>query len=428
MTHFGVIAPAFSSHFHVLETLGIELISRGHRVTFIQQGEAKGLLQDARIGFHAVGLASHGQGRLRTTQRRAANPGGLLGVRRVIADMADETDMLCRELPAALEQLGIEVLICDQMEAAGGLVAEAARLPYASVACALPVNREPGVPLPVMSFPWGIDERDRVRYLRSTQIHDWLMSPHMRVVARHAASFGLGRRQTLDDCLSPLLQISQTVAAFDFPRQALPPHFHHVGPIRAQSATEEDFEFPVDRARPFVFASLGTLQGHRHGLLLRIAKACRHLDLQLLVAHCGGLNARQVASLERAGATWVTAFARQRRALELADVVVSHAGLNTVLDALEAGTPILALPIAFDQPGVAARVIRAKAGLRASPRFTSARALTRQLLALVQDTSFRDHALGLAAAIKQAGGLTRAADLIEHLSSETHPVPVRECA
>ena len=36
----------------------------------------------------------------------------------------------------------------------------------------------------------------------------------------------------------------------------------------------------------------------------------------------------------RAGATWVTGFAPQRAALARADAVVSHAGLNTALDAL----------------------------------------------------------------------------------------------
>jgi zeaxanthin glucosyltransferase len=46
-----------------------------------------------------------------------------------------------------------------------------------------------------------------------------------------------------------------------------------------------------DPGRPFVFASLGTLQGQRFGLFRRIAKACRRLDAQLLVAHCGGLDA-----------------------------------------------------------------------------------------------------------------------------------------
>ena len=50
------------------------------------------------------------------------------------------------------------------------------------------------------------------------------MRPHGEVIERYCRVFGLARRTSLSDCLSPLLQISQTVNGFDFPRQALPPH------------------------------------------------------------------------------------------------------------------------------------------------------------------------------------------------------------
>jgi MGT family glycosyltransferase len=165
--------------------------------------------------------------------------------------------------------------------------------------------------------------------------------------------------------------------------------------------------------RPFVFASLGTLQGQRFGLFKRIAKACRRLDAQLLVAHCGGLDAAQEQALRRAGATWVCAFAPQQEALARADAVVSHAGLNTVLDAIAARTPILALPIAFDQPGAASRILHAGVGLRASPRLAGAATIERQLRRLLQEQRFRERLDVLGADLAQAGGTPRAADIVE---------------
>ena len=35
MTHFAVVAPALPSHFRALQALGVELVSRGHRVIFV---------------------------------------------------------------------------------------------------------------------------------------------------------------------------------------------------------------------------------------------------------------------------------------------------------------------------------------------------------------------------------------------------------
>lgn len=422
MSHLAVVAPAFPSHFSALQALGLELVRRGHRVTFIHQQDAAAWLDSPLIHFHAVGLTSHPAGSLAQTLRCAANPSGLSGLRRLIGDMARTSDMLCRELPAAVSALQIDALICDQMEAAGGMVAEALNLPYVSVACALPVNREPGVPLPVMPMAFGQDERSRRMYQGSTQVYDWIMGRHRRVLAEHAAGLGLSPCDGLHQCLSPLAQISQTVPGFEFPRVALPAHFHHVGPLRAAAQTEPPLPYAVTAGTPMVFASLGTLQGQRYGVFRRIARACRKLDVQLLLAHCKGLDAAQARALEREGATWVTDFAPQRAALARADAVVSHGGLNTVMDALVARTPILALPIAFDQAGVAARVCHAGVGLKASARFCSSTAMRTLLQRLLGEPGFAANLDRLGAEVEAAGGTLAAADIVEAVMRTGRPV------
>ena len=416
MAHFGVVAPAFYSHFNALEALGGELAARGHRVTFLHRPDARQYVRDARIGFEALGAASHPPGSLAESLKRAANPGGPLGLRRVILDMAASTDMLCRELPRAIEQLGIDAIVADQMEAAGGLVAEGLGLPFVSVACALPVNREPGIPLPVMPFAFEDSERARKIVEGSTRVYDWMMGPHGRSIAANAARFGLSARHGLHECLSPLAQVSQTVEDFDFPRRALPAHFHHVGPLRApgiQNVPGQARMPAIDAGRPFVFASLGTLQGQRFGLFRRIAHACRELDVQLLIAHCGGLDAAQEQALAQAGATWVCAFAPQQAVLARADAVISHAGSNTVMDAIAARTPILALPIAFDQPGTASRVVHAGIGLKASPQFASSGHMAKLLKRLLDESCFAGRLEALSGSVAASGGAPRAADIIE---------------
>lgn len=413
MAHFGVVGPAFFSHFNALEAIAVELIDRGHQVTFFHRIDARAYLRDPRIGFHALGAQSHPAGSLAESVRRAANPGPL-GIRGVIDDMARTTDMLCRELPSAIHALGIDAMLADQMEAAGALVADSAGMPFISIACALPVNREPGIPLPVMPFKYATTEQARQMYQGSARVYDWIMGPHSKVVAQWAETFGLSPRSMLHECVSTLAQVSQTVAAYDFPRNELPANFHHVGPLRTRKTTQVTSAMPpVAADRPFIFASLGTLQGQRFSVFKRIAKACRKLDAQLLVAHCGGLDAVQERALVKAGATWVTDFAPQATVLARADAVVSHAGLNTVMDAIVARTPILALPVAFDQPGAASRICHADIGLCGSARLSSPATLARMLDQLLTDSRFTAPLDALAIAVEQAGGAPRAADIIE---------------
>ncbi|WP_039803282.1 nucleotide disphospho-sugar-binding domain-containing protein [Azotobacter chroococcum] len=102
--------------------------------------------------------------------------------------------------------------------------------------------------------------------------------------------------------------------------------------------------------------------------------------------------------------------------------VIAHAGLNTVLDALVAGTPMLALPIAFDQPAIAARVVYAGAGLRASPLLARRSTLRRLLRRLLDEPAFAEHAPRIGAEARQAGGAERAADIVEAVLKSGRPV------
>jgi UDP:flavonoid glycosyltransferase YjiC (YdhE family) len=49
--------------------------------------------------------------------------------------------------------------------------------------------------------------------------------------------------------------------------------------------------------------------------------------------------------------------------LKHASVCITHAGLNTVLEALAQGVPQVAIPVTNDQPGVAAGIANKKTGL-----------------------------------------------------------------
>jgi UDP:flavonoid glycosyltransferase YjiC (YdhE family) len=92
---------------------------------------------------------------------------------------------------------------------------------------------------------------------------------------------------------------------------------------------------------------------------------------------------------------------------------VSHAGLNTVMDAVATRTPILALPIAFDQPGAAARIVHAGVGLKASPRFSGSSHLAAQLRRLLGESGFAARLEALSPSVAAGGGAPRAADIVE---------------
>ncbi len=247
------------------------------------------------------------------------------------------------------------------------------------------------------------------------------MRRHARVIDHHARRLGLAPRHSLHECLSTLAQISQTPPSLDFPRAALPGCFHAVGPLRDESPGSDQEAPATIPPRPFVFASLGTLQGHRYALFRNIAKACQRLEMPLLIAHCGGLDAAQAARLERYGTTWVTDFADQRAVLSSARAVITHGGLNTVVDAIHSATPMLVVPLAFDQPGVAARIVHHGIGQSAS-RFVGSATLAKRLSGLLNNDIYRLRLRAMHATLTQAGGAVKAARIAEQALSERRPV------
>ena len=105
--------------------------------------------------------------------------------------------------------------------------------------------------------------------------------------------------------------------------------------------------------------------------------------------------------------------APQIELLKRAALCITHAGLNTALEALAQGVPLVAIPIGFDQPGVAARVAYHGVG-----EFVEVGDLTTERLAQLiqkvgQNPSYRDRARYFQRVIARTHGLDLAADVIE---------------
>ena len=99
--------------------------------------------------------------------------------------------------------------------------------------------------------------------------------------------------------------------------------------------------------------------------------------------------------------------------LKQTTVCITHAGLNTVLESLTQGVPQLAIPVTYDQPGVAARIAHQKTGVVTSITGLTADHLAFLLEEVLTNPTYRENARRLQIAITQANGLSVAADVIE---------------
>lgn len=418
MTHFALICPPFHSHVRAFEVLGAALKARGHRVTLFA---FDGAVTGEGLGVAALPVTAGGPS-VSAIVERAGRATGPLGILRTVRDTASLTDALCRGAPEILRAIGAEAIVGDEMEPAVGLIAAHLGLPFLSIACALPIERDPNLPSPFIDWSYDPTPAGRKRNRGGERIARLFLRRQRALIEEWSLRFALPVRSRMEDCASPIATLAQLPATFDFPRAATS-RVRHVGPLRYAVAAREPLPFVHDPARPLVYASLGTLQGHRLATFRVICRAARRLGVQLVISHCGGLTAAEAASLD---ALHIADFLPQRSVLAVADACITHAGLNTALDALEHGVPMLAIPIAFDQPGVAARIEHHGVGLKLSRVLLSERAVRTSLRRLIEDKGFRERARAIGASMERMNGAAEAAEIIEHYLAA--PVPVPEAA
>jgi MGT family glycosyltransferase len=325
--------------------------------------------------------------------------------------------MLCK-LPLMLNSLKPDAIVVDQNVLAGGTVATHLGIPYATLATSVLWHEEANVPPHFTGWTYSTSSAARWRNTIGNKSFALYMSPVVRLINGYRRAWKLQPIRNICQVFSSTAQISQLCSEFDFPRTQLPDCLSYVGSLGADRKPPQ-IDFPWERldGRPLIFASLGTVPNQRNaGIFKVISDACVGLDAQLVLTL--GRFAEDMASEDRELSSLppdqiVVRFAPQTELLNRAAVLVTHAGVNTVLEALCRGVPMVALPRNVDHPAMATRIEFAGVGLRGSFANITAEGLRELIRRVLEDVSFRDRAQAVGKCIQAAGGVERAADIVE---------------
>jgi len=96
--------------------------------------------------------------------------------------------------------------------------------------------------------------------------------------------------------------------------------------------------------------------------------------------------------------------------------------MNTTLESLNNGVPMVAIPIANDQPGIASRIAWTGTGEVVPLKHLKASNLRRAIERVLTENSYKKNALKLQEGIKRAGGVKKAADIVEQVVATGKPV------
>jgi zeaxanthin glucosyltransferase len=421
MARLGFLCPPLTGHLNPMGTLGRAIAGRGHTTIAFQIREARRAIDAQGFEFHAIGEGHTETGAIAEAVRELGSRTGLRAARFAVHCAAEMAKVVCEFAPEVIRKAHLDFLIVDQNEPAGASIAQYLDIPFATVAL-VPLNREPKVPPPFVAWPYDNRFGTTLRNLVAYAAFDRLVAPVNRVLNVYRREWHLRPVHRPDDTLSDLAQLCQLTEEFDFPRVKRHPALHYLGPFRDRSRPAVPFPFERLNGKPLVYASFGTLQNGSSQIFQVIATACAELDVQLVISTGG----RPIdAGTHFDGQPIVVTYAPQLELLERASACITHGGFNTVMESLQCGVPLVAVPVTNDQPAVAARVQRAGAGEVISLRKFNAARVRSAVERVLTAPHYLDHVQQLKASIARAGGVERAADIVEELLGSSRPTGVR---
>ena len=411
----GFVSMPLSGHLNPMTALARRLQSRGNEVVLFGVPDVEPFARAAGLDFVPYGEREYPVGSIDKLYSSVAQLHGFEVVRHSCMDLnPDLTRVAFDYLAEKLATTGIEAVVIDTIHFFIELVPLSMSIPYVHIWNVLHVDFSGATPACLFSSPLDPSPEGLDRNAANLQKIGAILGPIAEVARTYSEQVGL--KIDWNDpaaTVSKLAVITQTPKEFDFPGIPWPAQFHYAGPFHDDEGREPVL-FPWDKLtdKPLIYASLGTLVNGLDVLYKHILEAVEPLeDVQVVLSVGKNINPENLGPIP--SNTIVVRSAPQIELLKRAALCITHAGLNTTLESLAHGVPMVAIPIGYDQPGAAARIAHHGTG-----EFIEVGELTtdrlRSLIEKVsQDVSYRERAEYFQKVISRTRGLDVAADIIE---------------
>jgi zeaxanthin glucosyltransferase len=411
----GLISLPLSGHLNPFLAVARALKARGHHPVYFGVLDCAPVAQAADIDFLPYGQDEFPLGAVSKTWGPVAKMHGM----EIAEYHLDKINVkllsaALKSLPQAIERSGVEALVVDPIYFLIELIPLSLHLPFVHLCPVLQLDTTLTTPPSVFSWPFEMTPEARERNLQGLQQLGGYIASAGPIAAAYAAETGLVIDLLDPDATaSPLAFITQCPREFDFPGVPWPPTFHYAGSL-VDNAGRAPIPFDWTRldGRPLIYASLGTLV---NGLLsiykTILAAAARMPGYQVVFSIGHNVDAADLGPIPEN--VILVAAAPQIELLKHAVLCITHAGLNTTLESLAAGVPMVAIPIGYDQPGTAARITYHGVGEFLEVEDLSADALFQLLDRVLSTPSYREKASHFREALARTNGPKIAADVIE---------------
>jgi zeaxanthin glucosyltransferase len=414
----GFISMPLTGHLNPMTALARRLRSRGHEIVFIGVPDVGPTIHAAGLNFVSwceeefpAGSCARALAPVAKLHGTEATRWTIQGAGRAFFQAAS------RHLPRTIAATGVEALVLDTIHMYLEVVPMSLGMPYAHVWAILNIDFSGTTPPSVVPGPYDDTPAGRALNLDGLKKSDNAFFGLVQPLAEEYAE----RAGLMLDWSDPAATVSrqaaaivsQTLEEFDLPGIPWPPQFHYAGPF-FDDAGREPIPFPWEKldGRPLIYASLGTLVNGMTTIYQTILAAVGRLpEMQVVLAKGNSIELNDLGPVPPN--VIVVNQAPQLELLKRSVLCITHAGLNTALESLANGVPMVAIPISYDQPGVATRIAHHGVGDFIEVDNLTIDGLHELIQKILRTPAYREKAQHFMSVIAKRPGLDVAAEAIE---------------
>lgn len=238
--------------------------------------------------------------------------------------------------------------------------------------------------------------------------HKWIARAFTKSIAKNIP---MKTDNWLDEILynPPELNFVYTLREYQPYAEEFPDEqYKFLGPsIYARKAAAFDF---VKGTKPVVYISLGTVVKGAVSFFQNCLEAFRGEHVEVIISAGQAFDVRKLKNVP--SNVHIYKSVPQVEVLKMADVFVTHGGMNSVSEALVSGTPMVVIPFASDQPVNARCVEQLGVGKQIAYSMVNRDVLKNTVFSMLSDSEIKYNIARLQQLIKSAPGNSGGAEMI----------------
>ncbi|MDR3338776.1 MAG: glycosyl transferase [Candidatus Symbiothrix sp.] len=390
MAKFVFVVPPLEGHINPTLSVGWKLLGRGHDVRWICV-EMEGLMEKLPKGgkillLHHPDLDDDARNELKK-KLLSFNIQGIESLKFLYEEqIIPFNQYMLNEIEFYLKDFKPDVVVYDQQMFAGAVAAYRLKIPFvASVTAPSSIKSIEALP----------------------KLHEWENNQVITFQQRNGIPFD----ERLDEHADFVLVYTSSLF---FGEHTLPQHYKFVGPVTESRPNQHAFDWERFHSWgdiPKILVSIGTTFSFKEKInfFLKVLEAFKSEKIGVVVVSDPDLFDEIPSNFI------IQKRVPQLQLLPYLQLVVCHAGQNTVSESLSHGIPLVTIPIAYDQSQVAESVVQTGAGIRLKFNRFRSQELRNAVYEILNNKVYAENAGIVRDSFIQGGGVNAAAGYIEEL-------------